>query len=227
VSDRTFLNAYKPLTGGTVVPGAQQKQVSAVATVPPPAEASATDSPAVVLAFVNQTLTLDTAHRPTPHPAFGSPSKGRRPLADLRIRLGLNRTYHAAQIRIPADGRKSLTGLFFACAGLFGVATVAATPTVRADAVASLVNVMVRPGYNFPNADAALSYRHGICDKVSGPDYAQVIADVKADVATSDEYQASYLISRVVNELCPALIWQLRNSAARYRPPRADKEIVR
>jgi hypothetical protein len=45
---------------------------------------------------------------------------------------------------------------------------------------------------------------------------------VKADVATSDEYQASYLISRAVNELCPALIGQLRNSAAHYRPPAAE-----
>lgn len=145
MSDRTFLNADKSLTRGTVVPGAQQKQISAVATVPPPAEASATDNPAVVLAFVNQTLTLDTAHRPTPHPAFGSPSKGRRPLADLRIRLGLNppTVQHGSVSRRTVG--KSLTGLFFACAGLFGVATVAATPTVRADAVAYLVNVWCGP----------------------------------------------------------------------------------
>jgi hypothetical protein len=42
--------------------------------------------------------------------------------------------------------------------------------------------------------------------------------DVKADFSTFDEYQASYLITQAVNELCPALIWQLRNSAAHYRP---------
>jgi hypothetical protein len=29
------------------------------------------------------------------------------------------------------------------------------------------------------------------------------------------------LISQAVNELCPAQIWQLRNSAAHYRPPPA------
>jgi hypothetical protein len=33
------------------------------------------------------------------------------------------------------------------------------------------------------------------------------------------DYQASYLITQAVNELCPALIWQLRNSATNYRPP--------
>lgn len=35
----------------------------------------------------------------------------------------------------------------------------------RADNVAYLVNVTVRPGYNIPNADAALAYGYGICDK--------------------------------------------------------------
>jgi hypothetical protein len=69
-------------------------------------------------------------------------------------------------------------------------------------------------------AGAALGYGCGICDKVSaGHAYAQVVGEVKADIATSDEYQASYLINQAVNELCPAQIWQLRNSAAHYRPP--------
>jgi hypothetical protein len=93
-------------------------------------------------------------------------------------------------------------------------------PCARADAVAYLVNVTVRPGYNFPNSGAALSYGYGLCDKVSqGPTYPQVMGDVRADFDASDDYQASYLISQAVNELCPALIWQLRNSAAHYRPP--------
>jgi Protein of unknown function (DUF732) len=109
---------------------------------------------------------------------------------------------------------------FLTCAVLFGVATIAVAPFARADVVAYLVNVTVRPGYNFPNADAALRYGYGICDNVSGGrTYAQVMGDVKADFNTSDEYQASYLITQAVNELCPALIWQLRNSAAHYRPP--------
>lgn len=90
----------------------------------------------------------------------------------------------------------------------------------RADNVAYLVNVTVRPGYNFPNAASALDYGHGICDKIAaGRTYAQIMGDVKADFATSDEFQASYLITQAANELCPEQIWQLRNSAAGYRPP--------
>jgi hypothetical protein len=114
----------------------------------------------------------------------------------------------------------SSRGVLAACAALAGAATLAPAPCARADAVAYLVNVHVRPGYSFPNADAALGYGYGICDKVSaGRTYAQVMGEVKADFATSDEFQASYLINQAVNELCPAQIWQLRNSAAHYRPP--------
>jgi hypothetical protein len=112
------------------------------------------------------------------------------------------------------------TGVLGACVALAGAATLALAPYARADVVAYLVNVHVRPGYNFPNADAALGYGYSICDKVSaGRAYAQLMGEVKADFATSDEYQASYLIDQAVNELCPAQIWQLRNSAAHYRPP--------
>ncbi|MCV7397179.1 DUF732 domain-containing protein [Mycobacterium paraseoulense] len=104
-----------------------------------------------------------------------------------------------------------------AAAVLAGVLLLApsVTPHARADEVAYLVNVTMRPGYHFANADAALGYGHGVCDKVSqGRTYAQVVSEVKTDFNTGDEYQASYLISQAVNELCPALIWQLRNSAA-------------
>jgi len=113
----------------------------------------------------------------------------------------------------------SSMGVLAACA-VAGAAMLGLAPCARADVVAYLVNVHVRPGYNFPNADAALGYGYGICDKVSaGHTYAQVMGEVKADFETSDEYQASYLINQAVNELCPAQIWQLRNSAAHYRPP--------
>jgi hypothetical protein len=113
----------------------------------------------------------------------------------------------------------SSMGVLAACA-VAGAAMLGLAPCARADVVAYLVNVHVRPGYNFPNADAALGYGYGICDKVSaGRAYAQVMGEVQADFATSDEYQASYLINQAVNELCPAQIWQLRNSAAHYRPP--------
>ena len=97
------------------------------------------------------------------------------------------------------------------------VGTLAISPTAQADDVGYLVGVTVRPGYNFPNADAALAYGHQICDRVGqGMGYADNIAIVKTDFATNDDYQAAYLINQAANELCPALIWQLRNSAAHY-----------
>lgn len=99
---------------------------------------------------------------------------------------------------------------------LFGAVPMIGAPRAGADAVAYLVNVTMRPGYNFANADAALDYGHSLCDRLSqGRTYAQLIGDIKADFNTTDDYQASYLLSQAVNELCPALIWQLRNSAAR------------
>ncbi|MEK0681970.1 DUF732 domain-containing protein, partial [Mycobacterium ulcerans] len=35
----------------------------------------------------------------------------------------------------------------------------------------------------------------------------------------NDEFAANYLVSYAVNLLCPEQVWQLRNSAANYRPP--------
>jgi hypothetical protein len=123
-------------------------------------------------------------------------------MADFSVRPGLSRTL--------------LGGLALAAAGVVAAQSV---PPARADAVAYLVNVTVRPGYNFANADAALAYGQGICDKVAqGRPYAQIVGDTWADFDTNDEFQASYLINQAVNELCPALIWQLRNSAAQPRP---------
>ena len=43
-----------------------------------------------------------------------------------------------------------------ACAAVAAAAALAPAPIAHADVVAYLVNVHVRPGYNFPNADAAL-----------------------------------------------------------------------
>jgi Protein of unknown function (DUF732) len=92
-------------------------------------------------------------------------------------------------------------------------------PCARADAVAYLVNVTLRPGYSFATGDDALAYGRGICGKVAhGRGYPDLIGDVQADFNTADQYQASYLITQAVNELCPEEIWQLRNSAAHYRP---------
>ena len=104
-------------------------------------------------------------------------------------------------------------------AGL-GCAGVAAAQPARADSVGYLVNVTVRPGYNFANADAALSYGYGLCDQIgSGVSYARLVNTIKSDFATNDEFQASYLLSQASQELCPTRIWQLRKSAAGYVPP--------
>ena len=54
----TFLNAYTSLTHDVVIPGAKQKQISAVATVPAAASVRATENHAVVLLFVNQSVII-------------------------------------------------------------------------------------------------------------------------------------------------------------------------
>jgi len=99
-------------------------------------------------------------------------------------------------------------------------AIVALAPPAGADTVAYLVNVHVRPGYNFPNADAAIGYGNTICDRVAAKmGYSQLVEQVKADFHTTDYYQGAYLINQAVNELCPAQIWQLRQSAGGYTLP--------
>ena len=80
-------------------------------------------------------------------------------------------------------------------------------------------NVMVRRHYEFPNNDA-IAYGFGICDKVTrGVGYPDVMADVKREITPNDEFAANYLVSYAVGILCPSQIWQLRNTAAGYRPP--------
>jgi Mce-associated membrane protein len=52
----SFRDSYTELIHDVVIPGAQQKRISAVATVPAAASVSAGPSHAVVLVFVNQTI---------------------------------------------------------------------------------------------------------------------------------------------------------------------------
>lgn len=59
-----FKDSYSALTHDVVIPGAQQKQISAVATVPAASVVSATAKRAVVMVFVNQT-TIVGADPPT------------------------------------------------------------------------------------------------------------------------------------------------------------------
>ncbi|HYO01037.1 MAG TPA: DUF732 domain-containing protein [Mycobacterium sp.] len=117
--------------------------------------------------------------------------------------------------------RKPLIALIVACTA-FGVVTQTPAPPAHAapaPEVEYTYNVVVRRHYAFPNNDA-ISYGYGICDKVSrGESYPQVMGDVKSDVVPNDEFAANYLVSYAVGILCPAQIWQLRNSAANYQPP--------
>lgn len=53
-----FQGAYTDLTTNVVIPGAKEKQISAVATVPAAASVSAEPNRAVVLVFVNQTVVV-------------------------------------------------------------------------------------------------------------------------------------------------------------------------
>lgn len=53
-----FQQAYTDLTTDVVIPGAKEKQISAVATVPAAASVQADPNHAVVLVFVNQTVVV-------------------------------------------------------------------------------------------------------------------------------------------------------------------------
>ena len=55
-----FKDEYTDLTTNVVIPGAKEKQISAVASVPAAAPVSANPGRAVVLLFVNQTVTVGT-----------------------------------------------------------------------------------------------------------------------------------------------------------------------
>lgn len=98
--------------------------------------------------------------------------------------------------------------------------SVMGTPSSHADAVAYLVSVTVRPGYDFPDAGTALRYGNHLCNEVGrGQPFASLVSNTMADFSSTQEYQATYLISQAINELCPQLIWQLRNSAVHYTGP--------
>ncbi len=93
--------------------------------------------------------------------------------------------------------------------------SIAPLPRGHADAVGYLINVTVRPGYNFPDANGALAYGYGVCDRVQkGDSYPAIVSAVSADFPAPDEYQSLYLIGQAVDELCPELIWQVRRAAA-------------
>jgi hypothetical protein len=64
------------------------------------------------------------------------------------------------------------------------------------------------------------AYGFSVCDRIGAQrPYAQLVEEVKRDFGTADYYQGGYLINQAVNELCPAQISQLRESAAGYTLP--------
>ncbi|WP_240431202.1 DUF732 domain-containing protein [Mycobacterium kyogaense] len=108
-----------------------------------------------------------------------------------------------------------LTATMVAASGFSALPVASAVP---APEVEYTYNVIVRRHFDFPNNDA-LGYGWGLCDKVGrGVPYAQLMADTKRDVFPNDEQAANYVVSYAIGILCPAQIWQLRNSAAGYRP---------
>ncbi|MDT5300809.1 MAG: hypothetical protein QOG79_4051 [Mycobacterium sp.] len=115
--------------------------------------------------------------------------------------------------------KRSIAGVIAALACAAGAGVVTAAPA-QADDIGYLINVTLRPGYNFANAQAALDYGNGLCDRIGQKQsYADLASSIRSDFNTSDEFQISYLLSQATQELCPAQIWQLRQSAAGYRVP--------
>lgn len=117
--------------------------------------------------------------------------------------------------------RKLVVALTVSASAFGVVAPALAPPAVAAPGpeIEYTYNVIVRRHFDFPNNDA-IGYGFGICDKVSrGQSYSDVMADTKNDVFPNDEFAANYVVSYAVGILCPAQIWQLRNSAAGYQPP--------
>ena len=99
-----------------------------------------------------------------------------------------------------------------------GGPTIGDLPAAPAPEVEYTYDVVVRRHYDFPNNDA-IGYGYGICAKVgSGEGYPQIMGEVKSEVSPNDEFAANYLVSYAVGILCPAQIWQLRNSATNYQP---------
>lgn len=119
------------------------------------------------------------------------------------------------------QGRGSIAALCTLTAIISGalLGTAALAHAVPGPEVEYTYDVMVRRHYDFPNNDA-IGYGYSICDKVTrGEPYASLMAEVKSNVMPNDEQAANYVVSNAVGILCPAQIWQLRNSAAAYRPP--------
>ena len=105
----------------------------------------------------------------------------------------------------------------FAVAGLLLAMPAAAEEQRRPDVIwTSNSDVPEQATISATDARVAGQMPHRVAAKMS---YAQLVDEVKADFNTADYYQGAYLINQALNELCPAQIWQLRQSAAGYTLP--------
>ncbi len=103
--------------------------------------------------------------------------------------------------------------------GVVSAVGLAGPPTAHADELGYLVNIYQMRAFNFQDPGAAVTYGRTICDRVRGNvSYTDLVNQVKAEVQTPDYFLTGYLINQAVDELCPAQIWQLRESAAGYTP---------
>lgn len=159
-----------------------------------------------------------------PYPHFNSTEMPKYGIGRSHVSTGktLPPAYPPVQLRTASAAKRArLLAVLVAAAALGGVALPLAprAQAKPAPEVEYVYNVVVRRHYNFPNNDA-IGYGYGICDKVrQGDSYAKVMGDTKRDVSPNDEFAANYLVSYAVDLFCPDQIWQLRNSAAHYRPP--------
>jgi hypothetical protein len=107
--------------------------------------------------------------------------------------------------------RSSLAAILVAVG--MGTAAITVAPATHADQIGYLVNVHARPGYTFADAQQALDYGYSVCDRVAAnTHFADLVNQVDADLDTSDQYESTYLIGQAVDQLCPADLWQLRQS---------------
>ena len=101
-------------------------------------------------------------------------------------------------VPVAITARLLVTGAAAACTAAIGFAQPA-----QADSVGYLVSVTLRPGYNFPNADAALSHGYGLCDQIgSGVRYGQLV-NHQVGLRHRRRVPASYLISQPPRSCAP------------------------
>ena len=102
--------------------------------------------------------------------------------------------------------------------GVMSVAGFAGPPAAHADEAGFAINVLMMRSFPFANPGVAVAYGWTVCDRVRGQvSYADLMNQVRTELQTT-EFLGGFLINQAVEELCPAQIWQLRESAAGYRP---------